>query len=327
MELAIDNRSRRALDRHCFEQIVTRSSEAVVLVDPQETSLPVIYVNPAFESLTGYRAEEVVGTPWRLLQRDRDGDPELDQLRGAISRGEAAEVTLPDLRKDGSVCYSRVSFSPVHDARGDVRYLLFLQRAAEQAQEASAEDVCLLRREFARARQKADQTSHMDPITGLLRYEHFVDVLNRDLAVARRDRRPVSLMFFEIVELDVYRGTFGAKAAESCMRMIAAQLSGSLRRAGDLCTRRGESAFVASVLDQEPAEARALAHRIVDNVLGLKLHNPRAASGRYVTAVSAVRGGVPKPDDDAEELVWQLTRALRSEGNAPVAGLTELRGV
>ncbi len=313
MEAAIDIAPRRALDRHCLEQIVTRSSEAVVLLDARTPARPVVYVNPAFESLSGFTADEVVGLPWRLLQRDRDGDPELDRLRRAVAEGESAEVTLPDLQKNGSVWQSRVAFSPLYDERGQVCYLLFMQREApEAARDWSSTEVGLLRREIGRGVQKSDQISRVDPVTGLLRYEHFIDVLNRDLAIARRDRRPMSLLVFEVVELDVYRATFGDKAAESCLRMVAAQISGALRRAGDLCARRTDSTLVASVLDQEPAEAEALAERIKENVLGLKLHNPRASAGRYVTVTCAVRGGVPRPDDDAEGLLEHAARLLRA---------------
>jgi diguanylate cyclase (GGDEF)-like protein len=250
------------------------------------------------------------------------GEPELDRLRSAIGAAEAVSVNLPDVRKDGSIWYSRVSFSPLHDGGGEVRYLLFLQReSTERAPEWSSTEVVRLRRELARARQKADQSSRTDSATGLLRYEHFIDVLNRNLAVARRDRRPLSLLLFEVVELEVYRATFGAKAAESCLRMIAAQISGTLRRAGDLCSRRGDSTLIASVLGQKPSEAAVLAERIVDNVLGLKLHNPRAASGRYLTVASVVRGGVPKPADDAEELIVQAARELAAQTES---GLVEL---
>src|SRR5690606_41829129 len=102
-----------------------------------------------------------------------------------------------------------------------------------------------------------------DPITGLPRFEHFEAVLNRDIAIARRDRRPVTLMLFEILELDAYRATFGAKAAESCVRMIGGQIGGTLRRAGDLCARHGHATSVAAVLGQDGAVAGRLVERLV----------------------------------------------------------------
>lgn len=315
MELAIDMRPKSAVDRDALEQIVTRVSEAVVLLDAQDACLPIVFVNPAFEKLTGYTADEVVGMPWQLFHPDRDGGPELDRLRAAVSRAEAVEVTLPDVRKDGGVWLSRVSFSPVLGSEGEARYLLFLQReSVESAPDRGPAERGPFRREIGRGRPKFEPTGRTDIATGLLGYENFVDLLNRDLAIARRDRRPVSVMLFEIVEFDAYRETFGDKAAESCLRMIAAQISGTLRRAGDLCSRWSDSVLVASVLGQEPSEARELADRITRNVLGLKLHNPRAQSGRYVTVTSAVRGGVPKPEEDAEEFVTQAERSLNVRG-------------
>jgi diguanylate cyclase (GGDEF)-like protein/PAS domain S-box-containing protein len=313
MDPAVEIRpTKKALDRHCLEQIVTRTAEAVVLVDAQDPAQAVVFVNPAFEALTGYRADEVLGMPWRAFHRDREGDAELDRLRAAVGRTEAVEVKLPDIRKDGSAWLSRVSFSPVFGTDGEVSHLLFLQaESLDQAPAWTSAEVALLRRELAKPRVKIDPATRNDPATGLLRFENFVDMLNRDLSIARRDRRPVSVMMFEIVEFDVYQATFGVKAAPSCMRMIAAQISGTLRRAGDLSARCGESLFVASVLGQEPAEAEGIANRIIANVLGLKLHNPRAKSGRYVTLASVVRGGVPKPEDDAERLVDEVERALR----------------
>jgi diguanylate cyclase (GGDEF)-like protein/PAS domain S-box-containing protein len=313
-ELAVEIRpTRRTLDRHCLEQIVTRTAEAVVLVDAQDPASPVVFVNPAFETLTGYRAEEVLGMPWRTFHRERNGDADLDRLRAAVDRSETVEVKLPDIRKDGSPWLSRVTFSPVFGPEGEVSHWLFLQaESIEPAPAWTSMEVALLRRELRKPKIKIDPATRNDPATGLLRLEHFIAMLDRDLAIARRDRRPVSVMVFEIAELDVYQATFGAKAAESCVRMIAAQIGGTLRRAGELSGRYGDSAFVASVLGQEPSEAGALVNRIAENVLGLRLHNPRAKSGKYVTVSSAVCGGVPKPDDDAAQLVDQAAQALRA---------------
>ncbi|HEX7081916.1 MAG TPA: diguanylate cyclase [Gammaproteobacteria bacterium] len=308
MEIATETNN-NTLDRRSLEQIVTRSSEAVMLLDALDPSRPVIYVNPAFESMTGYAAGDVLGKPWPLLGRAGDRRARAE-LESAMARAEAVDVELADARKDGTPWTSRVSFSPLHDARGDVRYFLVLQREAPPASAASNIEVGLLRRELGRARRKLDHMNRIDQATGLLRYEHFTEMLERDLAIARRERRSVALMAFEIVELDVYRRTFGAKAADSCVRMIGAQISGTLRRAGDLCARHSDSLLVASVLGQEVVEAEQLADKIVENVRGLKLHNPHAKSGRYVSVARAVVGGVPRADDGVEALVERARREL-----------------
>ena len=118
MENGRDANGIRALNRHTLEQIVAASSAPILVADAQNSQLPVVYVNPAYERLTGYPAEELVGRPWALLGRVTAGDEELLRLKAAISRGEACRVTAPDLRKDGSSWTSEISVTPLHNARG-----------------------------------------------------------------------------------------------------------------------------------------------------------------------------------------------------------------
>ncbi|MBN1239985.1 MAG: diguanylate cyclase [Gammaproteobacteria bacterium] len=293
------------IDRDALEQIVALTSDGVLLLDAQASGLPIRYVNPSYEALTGFASSELVGSPWSVLGRHSAGAA-AERLRSAIDGAEAVEVDLADRRKDGSRWSSTVRLSPLKGADGALRWFLVLQRGAPAAPAGGDAEISLLRRELGRARAKIDNMNRNDPITGLLRYEYFIDVLNRDLAVARRERRPVAVMAFEILDLDVYRDTFGSKAAESCVRMIAAQISGAMRRAGDLCARWDDTLIAASAVGQEQAQADVLVERIVANVRGLKLHNPRSRSGRYVGVAAASTGGVPAPGDDAETLLGRV---------------------
>jgi len=307
-----------SLDRDYLEQIVARSSEGILLLDAREANRPIVFVNPAAERLTGYRAGELVGKPWHVLKRDRGDHRGIDQLQSAVERTEPADVELPDQRKDGTVWLCRIATSLLRDARGEVRYLLVQQRESPRRTGAGGAETGIFRPDIGRAKPPGDVASRLDPATGLPRYDQFAAILNRDIAIARRDRRPVSVMVFQILELDVYRQTFGVKAADSCVRMIGAQLTGTLRRAGDLCARYDDTTLVAAVIGQDAPEAARLAERIVANVRGLRLHNPRAKSDRYVLVASALSGGVPQPADDADTLLerarGELGRPGRPEG-------------
>ncbi|MFO7285584.1 MAG: diguanylate cyclase [Gammaproteobacteria bacterium] len=309
MEAALDNQdSFSVIDLHFFEQIVARSSEGILLLDAADANLPIAYVNSAFESLTGYRARDVIGKPWHVLERERGEHHGVDELLSAVERAEPIEVELPDRRKDGTIWICQIAFSKLADARGTTRYYLIQQRPSPRRLGFGVREAVPASDAIRARTDVTGFAGRTDPITGLPRFEHFEAVLNRDIAIARRDRRPVTLMLFEILELDAYRATFGAKAAESCVRMIGGQIGGTLRRAGDLCARHGDTTIVAAVLGQDEAEAGRLAERIVANVHRLKLHNPRAKYGRYVAIESALVGGVPGPDDNVE--AW-LDRARR----------------
>jgi diguanylate cyclase (GGDEF)-like protein/PAS domain S-box-containing protein len=314
MEIGRDARTVKSLSRHTLEQMVMLSSEGILLADAQDPNLPIVYANPAYEELSGYSAEELTGNGWPLIKRAGEGQPELERLKAAIGRSESCQVTVSDLRKDGTSWSSRVSVEPLYNARGDLKYFLCIQKpASEPGGEQASVEVGLLQRELGRARQKIANLDRVDPATGLMRLGYFRDLLRRDLAVARRDQRFVALLLFEIVEFDAYRQTFGSKAADSCQRMIGAQIMRTLRRAGDLCARYDDSMLVASVLGQELDEARKLAEHITDNVRRLGLHNPRAKSGRSVTIRSSVIACPPGVEDDAEVVIARAHAQLRSE--------------
>lgn len=306
------------LGRHILESIVASSSEPVVLLDAQNPERPVVYVNAAYETLTGCCAEELLGRPWLLLHEDSVAAPEVERLRVAAERAEACDIRLTGVCNGASKWSGDVSVRPLHTARGDVEYLLCQYRSAAAAapSESSRLDVGLLRRALGGTRGRAAASDRTDPVTGLLRYEHFLTLLAHDLGGARRERHAVSVIAFEVVELDAYRGTFGDKAAESAMRMIAAQVAGAFRRASDSCTRFDDTTLVAAVIGQNPEQAVAIAERVAGKVRGLGLHNPRARSARQLW----VRHGIAGADadtDDASTLVARATGELEAAEARP----------
>jgi len=65
-----------------------------VLIDARASDHPVVYVNPAFEAMTGYSAAELTGRNLRLLQADDREQDARHRLRDALSRGETCRVLL-----------------------------------------------------------------------------------------------------------------------------------------------------------------------------------------------------------------------------------------
>jgi diguanylate cyclase (GGDEF)-like protein/PAS domain S-box-containing protein len=325
MEVGRDAHGIKSLNRHALEQIVALSSDGILIADARSPSLPIVYANAAYEAMTGHSAGDIVGQGWSLARWDTDGQPELQRLREAIGRGESCRVVVTEARKNGTSWAIDLSVEPLRNARGDLKYFLCSHKPAAVANAAAHEDEMLGRdlgeqsgdsgvRDLGRTRPKIPSFDRIDPVTGLLRFAYFEETLRRDLALARRDQRFVTLLLFSIVELDVYRQTFGSKAAEYCQRMIGTQILRTLRRAGDLCARYDDSTLVAAVVGQAPEEARYLATRIADNVRGLALHNPRAKLGRQITVETVVVGCPPGTQDDLETMI---TRALSSMGATP----------
>jgi diguanylate cyclase (GGDEF)-like protein/PAS domain S-box-containing protein len=352
MQIGRDARSAKSLSRHTLEQMVALCSEGILLADAKDPGLPVVYANPAYEELSGYSVAELAGNSWQLWKREGVDQPELAKLKEAIGRAEGCAVTLPDVRKDGTSWTSRISVEPLHNARGELKYFLCIHRpevagaalvaprdespvedasagvvAVAVADAVAQEDtesveVKLLQHELGPAREKIATLNRIDSVTGLLRFDHFQELLQRDIGMARRDRRAVTLVLFEIVEFDAYRRTFGTKAAVSCQRMIGAQIMRTLRRAGDLCTRYDDATLVAAVIGQAAEELRRLADQIAENVRKLALHNPRAKSGRHITVRCAVVSCAPGSAEDVESLIARARSELHGTSSIEAAAAT-----
>lgn len=99
----------------------------VTLADPDLEDMPIVYANKAFQNMTGYSPEEIVGHNCRFLQgEDRDQDAR-KQLREAIESSQPLEVTIRNYRKDGTLFYNHLMISPLFDSSGKVIYYLGVQ--------------------------------------------------------------------------------------------------------------------------------------------------------------------------------------------------------
>lgn len=293
----------KSVSRHILDQVVASIPDAVLLLDATDPDLRVAYANPAYAELCGYSVNELVGQPWDLLQRDEHSSPEIAELRQTIGRAESREFTLLSAHKDGSTSLCSLQIFPLTDSRGNLKFFLCRMRASSnENKQGSNVEIDLLQRELAQARQRIANLSSTDATTGLLNYRHFNALLTRDLAVAKREGRMITVLLIEVVEIDIYRKTFGSNAADAGLRMIGAQVAGAFRRAGDMCARRDDATIVVASRGLDETQIEALATQLADKVRGLGLHNPRAQSGRYLTIRCASTHAVPG-SDEAEMLV------------------------
>lgn len=111
------------LNRRIFRSVTSGISVANALVH----DMPLTYVNPAFEAMTGYKLEEVQGRNCRFLQgTDRD-QPGITLLREAISHGREVTVVLRNFRRDGSPFWNELSMSPIRNREGVVTHFVGIQ--------------------------------------------------------------------------------------------------------------------------------------------------------------------------------------------------------
>ncbi|WP_110516765.1 PAS domain S-box protein [Herpetosiphon llansteffanensis] len=118
------------------ERAITASNDGIVIVDPYQFDMPVVYVNPAFERITGYTPEDVLGKNCRFLQGDDGDQPGLRELRHAIREKRATRVLLRNYRKDGTLFWNELDINPVFDDKGELINFIGVQQDVSERVEA-----------------------------------------------------------------------------------------------------------------------------------------------------------------------------------------------
>jgi len=104
------------------------SHVAVTISDVTVSENPLIYVNAAFETITGFSREDVLGRNCRFLQ-GAGTDPEtVEELRRAIRQQRTCDVELLNYRRDGSAFWNSLHIAPLKNARGKTTAFIGMQR-------------------------------------------------------------------------------------------------------------------------------------------------------------------------------------------------------
>ncbi|MEH2437013.1 MAG: PAS domain S-box protein [Nostoc sp.] len=109
------------------ERALAATSNGIIIADARLAHHPVIYVNPAFEQITGYSANDLIGQNCRFLQRTDNQQPALNELRLSIQSGTSCKVVLRNYRKDGTLFWNELSISPIHDENGKLSHFIGIQ--------------------------------------------------------------------------------------------------------------------------------------------------------------------------------------------------------
>ena len=135
-----------------FEQAMAQTRMAVCLSDPDDVDQAIVFCNAAFERLTGYDAEEVIGQNCRFLQGPRTDLDQVQIIRDALAAEEVAVVELLNYRKDGSTFWNALHIGPIYDDEGKLRYYFGSQW--------DVTDVHVARMEEQHAKVMAREISH-----------------------------------------------------------------------------------------------------------------------------------------------------------------------
>ena len=182
------------------------ATDGVAVANVEMPDMPLIYVNKAFEEITGYTAAEILGRNCRYLQGSDRQQPEIGKLREAIQRRQPATVTLRNYRKDGAMFWSEIRLAPVVGDGGLVSHYVAIIRDVTQLRESTS---------------KFERLAYYDADTSLPNRAHFSGLLTDMLANAEH---AVLLIRLDIIRFNEVVGCFGEDAGYQLLTEVGRRL-------------------------------------------------------------------------------------------------------
>jgi PAS domain S-box-containing protein len=128
------SREARALERR-LSAAVEQTAESVVITDVEGR---IVYVNPAFERVSGYGRDEVMGLTPRVLQSGFQDERFYAQMWALLAAGKPWTGELVNRAKDGRTYVEEASITPIRDGSGVTTNYVAVKRDATREREVDA---------------------------------------------------------------------------------------------------------------------------------------------------------------------------------------------
>jgi PAS domain S-box-containing protein/diguanylate cyclase (GGDEF)-like protein len=293
MERLVDERTAALESERALLSAVVNLSGALVCVVDGDGNIRLF--NPACEQTSGWRAEEVLGRPFRDLFRRADSAPV--ELNASPAGSVPVQQSGEWVARDGTARSVIWSSTMLRRADGGVEYVV-----------TAGMDVTELRR----AEESLRYLSNFDRETGLPN-----DVLLRDRVRQMQarviDGKPLlGYMLLRLTRLQVIRASVGLEAEQAVLRQAAARL-GELQDADLTVARTGERTFTLAALRANEAELAALARQVLERMEQGFVHGDEEVHLDPSIGIALFPNDADDYDGLAQDAEAALQRALASK--------------
>ena len=185
-----------------LEEAIACSSSGITIADLTLPGQPLVFINEAFEKITGYSSEESMGKNCRFLQGDDREQPERTIIQQAIQKGEHCEVVFRNYRKDGSMFYNELYLAPITNSDGETTHFIGIQNDVTERIEFENERTQLMQR-IIQSNEELEEFAHFisHDLRAPLRGIHSLATLlleGQNTAKSSEDEEILNLMIYSV---------------------------------------------------------------------------------------------------------------------------------
>lgn len=159
-----------------FAAAIRGTRMPMVITDPRLPDNPIVFANEAFQRLSGYARDEILGRNCRFLQGPSSQPEATQKIRDALAAQHPVNVDILNYRKDGTTFWNALYISPVRGEDGQVQFFFASQLDVTErvdAQKAIAEQKAIVE-DLVRARTEDLQLALEAKTTLLHEVDHRV---------------------------------------------------------------------------------------------------------------------------------------------------------
>jgi diguanylate cyclase (GGDEF)-like protein/PAS domain S-box-containing protein len=269
-------------------KVLDTVTEGVVITDPHNR---IIFVNPAFTTITEYTRDEVLGRDPSFLQSGRHGPDFYGNMWQVLKDTGHWEGEIWNRRKSGAFYAEWVSINALRDAGGAITNFV-----------AVFSDITHRKEDEARIWRQANY----DALTGLPNRSLFLDRLDQAVRQSKREKRRFALLFLDLDGFKAVNDTLGHAAGDVLLQETAARLQDCVRATDTLARLAGDEFVV--ILDG--VHDRGDPAKVARKILGVLAQPYELEAG--TASVRASIGVALFPDDaaDGPELIRRADAAM-----------------
>ncbi|SPJ23462.1 Blue-light-activated histidine kinase 2 [Palleronia abyssalis] len=210
----------KPMPKSSLKASIENNPVAMVLSDPNLPDNPLIFVNEAFEAVTLYQRDAVLGKNCRFLQCDETDEVARRKLRDAIAEEKNVTADLINEKADGTRFLNRVVIAPIRDDDGKVQAYLGIQgeiAGTEKEQKTSVGDES----EQMLAELQHRVKNHLSMVVSMIRLHSRREVTQESFEALSHRVQSLALLYEELSPSGAVSGNSESLPAGAYLSRVA----------------------------------------------------------------------------------------------------------
>lgn len=274
-----------------FKDIVENAQDLVIVTEANNIEPPtgpkIVYVNRAFEELTGYKKSEALGETPRMLQGTLTDQDSRSRIHTALQNKQGINETLLNYDVKGRPYWIEMNIIPLKNKYGDVTHFAAIERDISERKfhleqlEKRNNDLKLLKSdlqeavdkrtiELQKANSKLEKIAFFDPLTNIPNRRYFIDQSYRLIKFCNRRDLNIAFGLIDIDDFKAVNDTYGHDIGDTVLVELSDYLKHFFRGDDAFCRYGGEE-FAFALGIENTADVESLATRLITGIRNINI--------------------------------------------------------